>query len=75
MSSISVCMASYNGGKYIEEQIDSILNQLGDSDELVVVDDCSVDDTVEKINLIKTIVLRFIKTRKILALIKLSSEQ
>lgn len=49
MSSISVCMASYNGGKYIEEQIDSILNQLGDSDELVVVDDCSVDDTVEKI--------------------------
>ena len=24
---VSVCMATYNGGKYIREQVDSILNQ------------------------------------------------
>ena len=32
---ISVCMATYNGGKYIKEQIDSILPQLGENDDLV----------------------------------------
>lgn len=42
---ISVCMATYNGGKYIKEQIDSILPQLGENDEIVVSDDGSKDDT------------------------------
>lgn len=42
---ISVVMATYNGARYLREQIDSILDQLGDSDELVVSDDCSTDDT------------------------------
>lgn len=41
----SVCMATYNGGKYIREQVDSILAQLGPKDELVVSDDGSSDDT------------------------------
>ncbi|MBO5181984.1 MAG: glycosyltransferase family 2 protein [Paraprevotella sp.] len=43
---ISVCMATYNGQKYIKEQIDSILCQLSGEDELVVSDDHSTDDTV-----------------------------
>lgn len=43
---ISVCMATYNGQKYIKEQIDSILCQLGDDDELVISDDYSSDETV-----------------------------
>ncbi len=43
---ISVCMATYNGQKYIKEQIDSILDQLGDNDELIVSDDGSTDNTV-----------------------------
>lgn len=43
---ISVCLASYNGGKYIREQIDSILAQLTDEDELVISDDGSTDDTL-----------------------------
>ena len=42
---ISVCMATYNGQKYIKEQIDSILCQLSDEDELVVSDDHSTDET------------------------------
>lgn len=44
---ISVCMATYNGEKYIEEQVKSILPQLAENDELIVSDDCSTDRTVE----------------------------
>lgn len=46
---ISVCMASFNGSKYIEQQLESILIQLGSMDEVVIVDDASKDDTVLKI--------------------------
>lgn len=44
---ISVCMATYNGAKYLREQVDSILMQLGEEDELIVSDDGSTDDTIE----------------------------
>lgn len=44
---ISVCMASYNGERFIREQISSILPQLGENDELVISDDKSKDTTVE----------------------------
>lgn len=44
---ISVCMATYNGEKYIKEQVDSILNQIGPNDELIVSDDGSSDNTVQ----------------------------
>lgn len=44
---ISVCMASYNGEKYIKEQIDSIICQLGNADELIISDDNSSDKTKE----------------------------
>ena len=47
ISMISVCMATHNGEKYIREQIDSILKQLGKSDELVISDDGSMDSTIE----------------------------
>ena len=42
---ISVCMAAYNGAGHIEEQIASILPEIGPHDELVVVNDCSTDAT------------------------------
>lgn len=50
---ISVCLATYNGSKYLFEQIDSILTQLGSNDELIISDDHSVDNTgdlIKKIN-------------------------
>ena len=47
--SISVCMSTYNGEKYVLEQIKSILNNIADSDELIIVDDFSNDKTVELI--------------------------
>jgi len=39
-------MASFNGQKYIKQQIDSILPQLSDKDEIVISDDGSDDDTL-----------------------------
>ena len=42
---IRVCIAAYNGERYIAEQIASILAQIGPDDEVVVVDDCSTDGT------------------------------
>lgn len=43
---ISVCMATYNGEKYIKEQLDSILCQLESDDELLISDDGSTDNTI-----------------------------
>ena len=48
---ISVCMATYNGGKYIKEQILSILNQISLNDELIISDDGSSDNTIETIKI------------------------
>lgn len=44
---ISVCMATYNGEKYLREQVDSILVQLESGDELIVSDDYSSDRTLD----------------------------
>lgn len=46
---ISVCMATYNGERFIKEQIDSILCQLSPDDELIISDDGSTDRTLERI--------------------------
>ena len=43
---VSVVLASYNGEKYIEEQIQSILQQTYSPIELIIVDDGSTDNTV-----------------------------
>lgn len=43
---ISVCMATYNGGRFLREQLESILSQLEENDELIISDDGSIDDTV-----------------------------
>lgn len=43
---ISVCMASYNGARYIREQLESILRELPDDAEVIVSDDGSTDETL-----------------------------
>lgn len=43
----SVALCSYNGGRYIAEQLDSILQQTVPVDEIVVCDDGSTDNTAE----------------------------
>ena len=44
---ISVCIATYNGEKYIKEQLDSIICQLGEDDEIIISDDESNDNTIQ----------------------------
>ena len=43
----SIAMCTYNGEKYLQEQLDSLTAQTRLPDELVVCDDCSTDSTVE----------------------------
>lgn len=46
---VSVCIAAYNGSRFIEAQLRSILLQLEANDEIVIIDDGSMDDTVSRI--------------------------
>lgn len=48
----SVCMATYNGERYIQRQLKSILKQLDSMDEVIIFDDCSTDKTREVIKAI-----------------------
>jgi glycosyltransferase involved in cell wall biosynthesis len=45
MTKISVALCTYNGEKFLRQQIDSILNQTLQVDEIVVCDDGSTDKT------------------------------
>lgn len=44
---VSIAMATYNGARYIEEQLQSIIQQTYSNLEIVIVDDCSKDNTVQ----------------------------
>lgn len=43
----SICIATFNGEKYIHEQLTSILCQLSINDEIIISDDYSTDKTLE----------------------------
>ena len=47
LSSISIALATYNGSRYIREQLDSIALQTRLPDELIISDDASTDDTLD----------------------------
>ncbi len=47
---LSVAMATFNGEKYIKQQIETILLNLNKDDEIVISDDASTDNTI---NIIK----------------------
>jgi glycosyltransferase involved in cell wall biosynthesis len=49
MSTVSVVMATCNGARFIDEQLASLRSQTLLPMELVVSDDCSTDETLEKI--------------------------
>jgi len=44
---VSIIIPTYNGEKYIKETIDSCLNQSHEDIEVIVIDDCSSDNTVK----------------------------
>jgi len=45
--SITVVMATYNGGEFIAPSLESVLGQTSPADEVIVVDDGSTDNTAE----------------------------
>ena len=46
---ITVVMPNYNGHRFVEQAIDSVLNQTYPNFELLVVDDCSKDNSLQLI--------------------------
>lgn len=61
---LSVVMPVYNGEKYLKEAIDSVLNQTYTDFELLIIDDGSIDSSVEIINTIKDSRIRLLKNEK-----------
>lgn len=51
---ISILLATYNGERFLKQQLDSIFNQTYDNFELVISDDCSNDGTLDLLKRYKT---------------------
>ena len=47
---VSVCIATHNGAKFLKQQLESIIPQIGALDEIVISDDGSTDNTLKIIN-------------------------
>jgi glycosyltransferase involved in cell wall biosynthesis len=55
---VSIVMATYNRAKTIERAVDSVLNQTYKNVELIIIDDGSVDNTIEILKRYSTPVIR-----------------
>ena len=61
---VSIIMPSYNTAPYIKETITSVLDQTYTNWELIIVDDCSTDNTDEVLATINDDRIRFFKNEK-----------
>lgn len=59
----TIAISSYNIEKYITRAIDSVLKQEFTNYEIIVVDDCSTDNTVQKIKQCQNEKIRFFSTQ------------
>lgn len=64
MEEIDILLATYNGEKYLNEQIESILNQTYKNFRLIIYDDCSTDDTLKILEKYKQVDNRIIVYRQ-----------
>ena len=63
---ISVCIATFNGGKYIKEQLDSIICQLNEKDEIIISDNGSIDNTIDIINQINSPLIKLVQLNNVI---------
>ena len=61
---VSICLATHNGERFIAEQLQSVLEQLGAGDEIVVSDDGSSDGTLDLLRQFSMPQLRVIPPRR-----------
>lgn len=61
---VSIIMPSYNTAPYIKQTIQSVLDQTYTNWELIIVDDCSTDNTDEVVDTIKDCRIRYFKNEK-----------
>lgn len=64
MFKVSIIMPSYNSANFIKKAVDSVLNQSYSEWELIIVDDCSTDDSVTIIEEYSEIDSRIILIKK-----------
>jgi glycosyltransferase involved in cell wall biosynthesis len=67
---VSVCMAAYNGERYIAAQLDSIRSQLSDNDEIIVVDDRSSDETRARVRALGDLRIRLVEHQDRLGILR-----
>jgi glycosyltransferase involved in cell wall biosynthesis len=63
-SKVSIVLPTYNGSKYIRQSIDSCLSQTYENIELIIVDDCSTDETPEIIKSDKDERIKYVRHKK-----------
>lgn len=67
---VSVILTSYNHSKYISQSIESVLSQDFDDFELLIIDDCSKDNSAEIISSFKDGRIKFVKNEENLGMVR-----
>ncbi|MEO8313435.1 MAG: glycosyltransferase [Pseudomonadota bacterium] len=66
---VSVCIPVYNGGAYIADAIQSVLDQTYKDFQVVVCDNCSTDNTEELVRSFKDARVRYVRNDKNLGMV------
>lgn len=61
---VSIIMPSWNTGKFIAESIQSVIDQTYEKWELIIVDDCSTDNTDEVVASFDDTRIKYLKNKK-----------